>query len=276
MSAAQRLLGDVDVGVRAQAIENLERISSRAAMFLLIAHMEAEQRPRLRYGILAYLQQRSGLAHGFEPEAWKGWAQKIVGAVATGDAQGIRLAPVGDTRVAFAGLNVISDRVCFLIDCSGSLWQTKVGERTRKEIADAMLEKALAALPVDTRFNLIPYTGRPFPWEKRLVPSRPENVKRALEFFRRFHQSGQGDYFGAVEVALSDPDVDTLVVLTDGAPTGGRHWNLDLMFERLVEQNRFRRVAFDSILVDAPKGAQRKWSELARRTGGRSVVAEWE
>jgi HEAT repeat protein len=273
-SAAETLLVDPDPAVRAQAIENLEHLSSKPAILLLIHHMDVEKRERLRYGILAFLQQRSGLALGFEAAPWKEWAQKIVGAVSTGDAQGIRLGPVGDTHCAFAGLNLISDRVCFLVDCSGSLWQTKVGDKTRKEIADEKLARALEALPADTQFNVIPYTGQPFPWEKRLVPSRPDNVKRAREYFERFRQTGSGDFYGAVQTALVDPSIDTIVVLTDGAPTGGRHWNLDLMFDVLVEQNRFRKVAFDSILVDATKTAQKKWSDLARRTGGRSITAE--
>jgi len=183
---------------------------------------------------------------------------------------------VGDTRVAFAGLNVISDRVCFLIDCSGSLWNTKVGDRTRKEIADAKLREALEALPADTEFNVIPYTNEPTAWEKTLVASKPDAVKRALDFFEHFKQTGKGNFYDAVELALADPKVDTIVALTDGAPTGGHRWNLDLMFDLLLEQNRYRKVAFDSILVDASKTAQKKWADFAERTGGRSVVAKLE
>ena len=188
----------------------------------------------------------------------------------------MRLGPVGDTRVSFAGLNLISDRIVFLIDCSGSLWHTKVGGRTRKEVADAELRRALEALPPNTQFNLIPYTDEPIPFEKRLIPSRADNVKRALEFFERMHQSGRGNFYAALELALADPGVDTIVVLTDGAPTGGHRWNHDLMFDLIVEQDRFRKVAIDSILVDAPKSVRKKWSQLSERTGGRSIEAKLE
>jgi HEAT repeat protein len=276
VGAARRLLSDPEPAVRAQAIENLEHAASKAAILALIDHMDREKRERLRYGILAFLRKRSGLAHGFDAAAWKDWADKIAGDASTGVAKPERVGPVGDTRVAFAGLNVISDRIAFLIDCSGSLWRTKVGDRTRKDVADEKLRAALRALPADTEFNVIPYTDAPIPWEKRLVPSRPDNVKRALEFFERCHRSGRGDFYGAVELALADPNVDTIVVLTDGAPTGGHRWNLDLMFDLLVEQNRFRKVAFDSILVDASKSARKKWAELAERTGGRSIEAKME
>jgi hypothetical protein len=182
---------------------------------------------------------------------------------------------LGDTKVGFAGLNLISDRVCFLIDLSGSVWQSKVGEKTRKEIVDERLRSALQSLPPDTSFNVIPYTSQPIPWERRLVPSTPANVKKAIDSFERCHHSGRGNYYDAVQLALLDPDVDTIVVLTDGAPTGGHRWNLELMVELLVEQNRFRKVAFDSILVDAKRAQALRWEDLAARTGGRSIASDW-
>jgi hypothetical protein len=230
----------------------------------------------MRFGILAYLRARSGLDLGFDAAAWRGWAERVEGRLATGEGKGGRLPPVGGTKANFAGLNLISDRVCFLVDFSGSTWQTKVGERTRKEILDERLRSALEGLPAATQFNVMPYTNEPIPWEKRLVPSDKANVKRALDFFERCHQSGRGNFYDAAMLALEDPDVDTIVVLTDGVPTGGHRWNLELMVELLVERDRFRRVAFDSILVDAPKSKQRLWQELADRTGGRMVVAKLE
>ena len=181
---------------------------------------------------------------------------------------------MGDTRVALAGLNVVSDRVCFLIDLSGSVWQTKVGDKTRKELLDERLRAALGALPETTRFNVIPYTNDPIPWEKQLVPATKANVARATAEFEHCHQSGRGNFYDAAQLALCDPELDTLVALTDGVPTGGHRWNLDLMIELLVAQNRFRHVAFDSVLVDAPKSRAKQWATLAERTGGRSVVAE--
>ncbi|MFN0242214.1 MAG: HEAT repeat domain-containing protein [Planctomycetota bacterium] len=274
VARSRAALGDADGAVRAQAIENLAKVGSRAAMLELVRWMELEPRTRLRFAILAELQRHSGLANGFDVAAWRSWAETITGAVTTG-VGGTKRAPVlGDTRVGFAGMNTLSDRVVFLVDFSGSLWMTKVGARTRKELVDGEMRKALQSLPKNTEFNVIPYTGEPFPWSDALVPSSAANVKRALEFFERCHQTGKGDYFGAVQLALRDPKVDTIVVLTDGAPTGGRRWNLELMVELLAEANRFRKIAFDSVLVGGTRTQQRHWSELARRTGGRSMVAE--
>jgi HEAT repeat protein len=275
LDVSRRMLADPEMRVRAAAIENLERLQSRAAALALVEAMQREPRARLRWQILGWLRAQSGLELGFEPEAWRAWAEKLEGRVHTGEgpAHG---GPLGDTHVGFAGLNVLSDRVAFLIDLSGSLWGSKVGDRTRKEIVDEELRKALQALPEGTRFNVIPYTGTPDPWEKRLVPATKENVARALDHFERSHQTGRGNFFDAARLALLDPEVDTLCVLTDGVPTGGHRWNMGLMIELLDELDRFRRVAYDSVLVDAPKRRQLEWAQLAERTGGRSIAVKQE
>jgi hypothetical protein len=242
-------------------------------MLALIDRLEREERTRLRWEILGFLRERSGEDHGFDLSAWRAWAQNLRGEWSTGDAKP-PVGPLGDTRVALAGLTVVSDRVAFLVDMSGSMWDTVATGQTRKEVVDGMLRKCLESLPREAEFNLFPYTRDPFPWEKKLVRASAENVARAAGWFERCHQRGAGDVYDAVLAALADPDVDTLVILTDGKPTGGRHVDMDLMIELLVERNRFRQVAFDSILVEAPRPFRRLWAELAERTGGRSVAVE--
>ena len=106
------------------------------------------------------------------------------------------------------------------------------------------------------------------------MPATRRNVERAIEYFEACRESGRGNFYDAALLALEDPDVDTVMVLTDGAPTGGDVWSLELIVPLLVERNRFQRVRFDSVLVDAPRGIERHWHELARRTGGRCRALE--
>jgi hypothetical protein len=273
VALAGRLAADPDAGVRAGVVELLAGIPGRDSALLLADRLEREERSRLRWRILAHLRALSGQDHGFDPEAWRGWARARQGAVSTGEARASE-GPMGDTRVALAGLNLVSDRAAFLIDLSGSMWDTLVAGRTRKQIVDGELRRALEALPREARFNVVPYTGAPLPWEKRLVPAEPAQVRRAIEAFERCHQSGRGNVWDAIEVALADPATDALVILTDGVPTGGPHWDLGLIVALLLERNRFRNVAFDSILVDAPRGRQASWAALAEQSGGRSMAVD--
>jgi hypothetical protein len=62
--------------------------------------------------------------------------------------------------------------------------------------------------------------------------------------------------------------VDTIVVLTDGYPTGGFHADMDLIVPLFAHANRYRRVSVDAILVDASRTGARHWSELALASGG--------
>jgi len=143
--------------------------------------------------------------------------------------------------------------------------------RTRKELVDEELRKALEALPESTRFNVIPYTATAVPWQKSLVPAERKNVAKALEWFVGRKDTGTGDLWGALQLALADPAVDTLVVLSDGAPSGGRRWNLGLMKQLFAEQNRFRRVELDAVLADASGWLAREWDEMCAATGGRTL-----
>jgi hypothetical protein len=178
------------------------------------------------------------------------------------------LAP--DRSIArIATLDAASDRLAVLIDFSGSLWNTQADGRTRKELLDPEFRAFAEALPEGARFNVIPYTGTPHPWQERLVPVDARTVRDVQTAFARWTMRGQGDAFGAIEVALADPEVDRILLLTDGAPTGGRRWDLPLAIELLLQGCRLRPVTYDVVLVDAPRGTARKWERLTSETGGR-------
>jgi hypothetical protein len=217
------------------------------------------------------------MKYRLDPRPWRLWLERLPDGwtARTGTPPpAADASELGDRTRAFAGLSVLSDRVRFLIDFSGSLWQGAVEGRTRKDIAVEALSKGLTALAPDARFNVIPYTAEPLPWSDALRPARPSDVRDAVDALARCNASGRGNAFDAIQLALADPDVDTIVLYTDGVPTGGRRWNLDLMVELLLEQHRHRGVAFDVVLVDAKGGTARRWERLARATGGRCVAAQ--
>lgn len=270
----RRLARDESPRVRAILAELQEEVGTREAAKALVVLLEAEERVRNRWTIVETLRRMSGMRYRLDPAPWRLWAERLD--ASWRPERGRPLAeevPDGGTR-AFAGMPLLSDRVAFLFDFSGSLWNVREDGLTRKEFADRELRRALATLPRDALFNVVPYTDRPFPFSDRLVPASERNVARAMEFFEGCRESGRGDFLEAALLALADEDVDTIVVLTDGAPTGGEVWNLDLMMPLLVERDRFARVRFDSVLVDAPPGLARRWEELSEATGGRVVKVE--
>lgn len=272
------LAADSAPAVRRVAAEGLAGLGSRAAAQVLVERLEQESEERLVWRLVELLQRLSGLKHRRDPRPWLAWAQRLPSDW-SGAASAPPPAPTADGEVrtvtTFAGLAVLSKRVTFLIDLSGSMWNVRPDGKTKKQIVDQKLREALLALPSDTRFNLIPYTGKPIPWKEKLTEATPARVREAAAWFEARKENGSGNFWDAAQLALADPDVDTLVVLFDGAPTGGVRHRLELIVPLLLEQDFARRVAFDLVLVDASYRLQRLWGELAEGTGGHAVAVSF-
>lgn len=279
-------LSDGALLVRARASGLIGDSPSRARFLALVERLDVEPRSGLVWRTVAILQAGTGRLYRTDPRPWRDYLSGLqedwspappaaapdAKAAAAGERGGRRA--LGEKTVALAGLPLLSDRVCVLVDFSGSLWYERPDGRTRKQLIDERMRALLRSLPEECRFNIIPYTAEPHPWRAALVAAKPPMLKQAIRDFESCRRRGQGNVFDAILLALEDPAVDTLLVLTDGAPTGGHRWNLDLMIDLLVEECRYRSVVIDSILVDAAKGLQERWKRLAHATGGRSIAIE--
>lgn len=270
-------VGDAAPWVRLAALESAAARPGAGALAALVSRLEAEPRVALRARALELLRATTGYRHGPNPAAWRGvvsslpaaWDGRPVVAGRAADADGAR------TLAALGRLDPASDRLAILIDFSGSLWNVRADGRTRKELLDPEFRTLVGALPPEARFNVVPYTAAVFPWQDALVPADPRRVREAQDAFGRWAMRGQGDAFGALEVALADPEVDRILLLTDGAPTGGRRFDLGLMVELLLERRRVRPVIFDVVLIDAPRGTERRWQRLTDSSGGRLLAVKF-
>jgi len=273
--ALQRLrpgVVDASFTVRRLALEALAGLGTKGAAQLLVERLGKEGEERLLVRSVELLQGLSGKKHRRDLRPWNDW---LAGLPADWRAPPQRAVPSAEgverSSAALAGLPIVSKRVAILIDLSGSIWNVRPDGKTKKDVVDAKLREALEALPADTRFNLIPYTGKPIPWKERLVPATAATVRTAAAWFEARNENGSGNFWDAAQLALEDPEVDTLLVLFDGAPTGGHRHRLELIAPLFLEQNLGRGVTLDLVLVDASKKLQRLWGELATATGGRSV-----
>jgi hypothetical protein len=276
-AAVERLAGlsaDPEASVRRVAVEALADLGSREALAPLIERLAAETEERLLLRLVERLQRLSGLKHRRDPRPWRDWLRTLPEGWkgATRAAPSPPEEPGARSAVAFAGLPIVSKRVTILIDLSGSIWNVRPDGKTRKQVIDERLREALEALPEDTRFNLVPYTSEPIPWRPELTLATPARVREAAAWFEARRESGSGNFWDAAMLALADPGVDTLIVLFDGAPTGGSRHRLELIVPLFLERNQARRVTVDLVLVDASRKLQRMWSGLADGTGGRMLA----
>lgn len=270
---ARARASDESSAVRSLALEALRSLRTRASLEVLVARLEAEPRPGLRQRVAAALREATGFQYRLDPRPWRDLVQRLP---ADWDGRPLRAAPVVDAaeRSLAKGpltLPVDSDRVVFLFDFSGSMWTPLPDGRMPKDIVAARLREVLEGLDPATSFNLIPYAHEPAPWLERLVEATPAHVREAIAFFDGLTLRGKGNVFDAALLALADPQVERVVILTDGVPTGGLHSDMDLVVPLLEEHNLLRGVAFDLVLVDAPRPKVRRWTEFAERSGGRAL-----
>jgi len=276
LAFVEPMLADAQPSVRRVALEALAGLGTRDALAALVARLGVETEERLLLRLVEQLQRLSGRKHRRDPRPWNDWLGTLPADWRAGPPRAESGTDPGErTRVALAGLPIVSKRVTILVDLSGSIWNVRPDGRTRKQVIDAKLREALESLPRDTRFNLIPYTSEPIPWKERLAPATPAHVREAAAWFEARHESGSGNFWDAAMLALEDPEIDTLIVLFDGAPTGGTRHRLELIVPLFLERNEVRRVALDLVLVDASRKLQRLWGELAQGTGGKMLAVSF-
>lgn len=251
------------------AVEVLGARADRESARLLIRRLgdeEAPLRPAAAWGIVCALRQMSGLSIAGSATRWKAWADGLPEGKIT-PAERRPTSDDGPTTTALYGLKIRGDRVAFLVDMSGSMWVDFKGA-PRKEAVDVELARALRALPPTARFDLIPYSKHPAPWKGELVDATPKNVERAVKAFRGCGLKGVGDLWTALESVLVNHEVDTVVILTDGAPSGGDRWNVELMGRLLGDEKRLRHVDIQMVLFGSSKGLKRRWTEVVEALGG--------
>ncbi len=264
------LAGDETHIVRLRTFEAFARRNDREGPRGLASALEQEQGQRLSWRIVELLQDLSGRKDGRNARAWQHWADSLPADWTPANKTPER--DYGERTVAFVGMPVLSDRIAFLVDFSGSMWEERADGRTRKQAVDVEMRRVLEHLPEGARFNLIPFVSTPTLWQKSLTQATPKSIKKALTFFEKHKAQGKGNYWDAMLTALADPQTDTIMILGDGAPSGGTRWNLKLMGPLFTHANRFRGVFVDAILIDTKGRLRGYWEELTAASGGRLIV----
>ena len=267
---------DPEARVRATTLEVLRERATPAVLRVLVERLSAESLPALRARLVDVLQEVSGMRFQQDPRPWKLWLERLPEGWSPARRERREAQPQQEQTFVSKEpvFPVLGERLCFLFDFSGSMWTALPDGRQPKDVVGVKLREALQTLQPQVHFNLIPFSSMPIAWEARLAPAKPARVREALEFFDGCQARGRGNFLAAAQLALRDPDVERIVTLTDDVPTGGEHCNMDLIVPLLLESIRFRQVAFDTILVDAPAHMLRRWQELALRSGGRLIEAE--
>lgn len=171
---------------------------------------------------------------------------------------------------SYFGIPLVSRRSAFLIDVSGSM-NEKIGtdrKRTRLDEAKKQLKQAIESYQPDHSCSVIVFHTTIHPVWDRLRPATKENKEELITRVDRLAIGGGTNIHDALEAAYRDPEIDTIYLLTDGAPSAGAITNADEIADEVRRWNQTRQVVIHSVAI----GSESKLLQrLAKESGGTYV-----
>jgi len=255
-----RHLKDKTWQVRLALAEALRAYRNKVGVDALI-RMLGDSRMRVREKALDHLELLTGESFGPSQKAWAKWrsAQGTELRIRPREISVYRPFRPSDRKYAqkeYYGLQVASDRVLFVLDKSESMYYG---------LFDGVVEEMRAHLDSSgptTKFGVIEFSDKIAPWNAGLVPANAANIEEAAKFLHRAPPYGPTNMIDALRAAFQTPDVDAIVLLSDGLPNRGDPKDPKGILAAVGQINRYQRVAVHTVLLldgrrfpyDAPKG----------------------
>lgn len=155
------------------------------------------------------------------------------------------------------------------------------------DVAKHELKKAIQKLPPSSMFNIIAFNTAVLRWRDTMQKADEKTKKDALKWVRALEPKGITYIDGALRLgfrmaglasfdkAYPEVNIDTMVLLSDGAPTSDDVSDVKLMDKEIIlqhvrEWNRHRRIVIHCIGVDMQAGIE-LLQILALENGGKYV-----
>lgn len=166
----------------------------------------------------------------------------------------------------------VGDRhVVYVVEASSRMaarWPRAVGE----------IGRAIQSMGENDTFDIVTFNSRAHAFSSTLMPSMPGTAAPVIDYLRYVRPSGPANLREALWLAMQLPDVNEIVVVADGSPTGGET-DLRRLAGFTASENR-NHIRIDTVaLVDGVSGAgsmDAVLTRIARDSGGqsRSIVLE--
>ncbi len=214
--------------------------------------------------------------------------------------ESFHLAPVRDLNKSkgwtsgkgFFGIPITGTRVVFILDISGSMaaplpggtiargrdGKTSRGGETRMDRAKSELRGAVKGLPVDSKFNVIFFSGGTKKWRKNLVQATQKNKKALFSYIAKIHPNGGTALYDGMKEGLHvkelrkrgdrySSSVDEIFLLSDGMPSVGEILDPEEILIRIREWNLGANVRINTIYVGSIPRGMRMRPQGAGRMG---------
>ena len=276
IEALHGLLGDPEYSVRMESLLSIGSARKAASIPVLIDRLGVTQGTEAEMTV-EMLQALTGQDFGSTPEFWRAWwgdheadfVMPSVEQVAAVQKKREKDRSKHSTGSDFFGLRVISERVVFVADLSGSM-NSKNSQGIRRIAAlRNELGNFVRDYPKGGLFNIVTFASQVKSWKPSMVVMSSKNRKEALAYVEDLKISGGATaIYDGLETAFNDPRVDTLMVLSDGIPSGGSVNNIDAIIDEVSRWNILRYVVIHSVALG---GESRLLQALSRASHGRYV-----
>jgi HEAT repeat protein len=293
---AVKALSDPERRVRLTALEWVARARPAEAVAPLIANLVKEV-GRPKHETLQALKSITLRDFDLDGAAWRSWWEGVEKTFKTppldkpmkGESRPAEASAV-DTKVDLPRYHefvVRSDRVAFLVDVSGSMrakytpaGETAAGkgERTRLEVAAEALHDVIAKLPKGTRVTVVVFNNQPLRYRdsgkagaSQWIDPGVKSAADVKKYVLAIGASSSTNISDSLELVLEDPDVDTIYLLTDGAPSAGKRNLTSRIVEWAKRVTTFTRVEVNTIAFGAADRDAEFLRKLAEATGGTSL-----
>lgn len=264
-------LGHADWSTRLAAAHGLESLREPRVVKPLVEQLQLEVgRPRIE--LAEVLWRLTGQPFRTRAAAWKGWLADAGDEPTLIEPSALaRLEQEEETRklkeiskVAFFGIRVESHRAIFILDISGSMMESLraryVGQKGEYRIdrAKQELRQVIENLEEGALFNVIAFNSAVMPWQESIAAASGATRADCDAWVDKLGALGGTNLFDSLRAAFEDPDVDTLVVLSDGEPSVGEMIEPSAIRAEVARWNRDRGIRIHTVAM-----------------GGRFKVLEW-
>jgi hypothetical protein len=276
----QRALNDLAWQVRCAGYGCLAKTRTRASVESVITRLPAERGPGLRAALRA-LSTLTGTTRS-TAEDWLAWWRLAAATFTVPAAAEGKEGPAQQTAdarataaVRYHDVPVDGDRVAFVLDLSGSMREEIAGKgKTRLRMAQDELSKALSGLRPQQAFAVIGFADTAQPFASQLVPASPEHIDKACTWLAQREAKGWTNLWAGLSAALALDDVDTVFVLSDGAPSVGRFVAAHLIRAEVRARDVAGVVRIHTIALDGDGFDRAFLHGLAADSGGVCVLAQ--
>ena len=270
---ARHLADKKDWRMQLGAIEACRKMKTRTAVDLLIKRM-SKQRGRLQYDLLAALHDLTGVGMPYVAKDWEQWwvanreHYKPPDRQKPSSEKKTKVLFPDAAKASYFGIKVLSNRLCFIADTSGSMSanMTYRDQSSRRiEALKSELRRLVKTFDKRTYFNLYFFESEYSKRFKRLTPRTKKSKKTTKQFLDGVRARGGTNLYDPLADALKDPNVDTIYLLSDGEPSEGKYTKFKEILRNVRRINRLRKIQINTIAIGTDSKLMRL---LAKQNSG--------